>query len=33
MKGGNVTGYRFGKIYTCTALRYKPVFIETWLEC
>ena len=30
MEGENVTGYRLGIIYTCTALRYKPAFIETW---
>ena len=27
MKGENVAGYRLGISYTCTALRYKPVFI------
>ena len=26
----NVTGYRFGISYTCTALRYEPAFIATW---
>ena len=30
MEGENVTGYRLGIIYTCTALRYKPAFIATW---
>ena len=27
MKGENVTGYRFGISYTCSALRYKLAFI------
>ena len=26
----NVTGYRLGISYTCTALQYKPAFIATW---
>ena len=26
----NVTGYSLGIWYTCTALRYKPAFIEKW---
>ena len=30
MEGENVTGYRLGIAYTCTALRYKPAFIATW---
>ena len=30
MKGENVKGYRLGISYTCTALGYKPAFIETW---
>ena len=30
MEGENVTGYRLGILYTCTALRYKPAFIATW---
>ena len=32
MEGENVTGYRLGIIYTCTALWYKPAFIATWLS-
>ena len=30
MEGENVTGYRLGISYTCTALQYKPAFIEMW---
>ena len=30
MEGENVTWYRLGIWYTCTALRYKPAFIATW---
>ena len=30
MEGENVTGYRLGIYYACTALPYKPAFIETW---
>ena len=30
MEGENVTGYRLGISYTCTALRYKSAFIATW---
>ena len=26
----NVTGFRLGISYTCTALRHKPAFIATW---
>ena len=28
MERVNVTGYRLGISYTCTALRYKSAFIE-----
>ena len=30
MEGENVTEYRLGISYTCTALRYKLAFIATW---
>ena len=30
MEVENVTGYRLGVKYTCTALRYNPAFIATW---
>ena len=30
MEGENVTGYKLGISYTCTALRYKRAFIATW---
>ena len=30
MEGENVTGYRLGVSYTCTALRCMPAFIATW---
>ena len=30
MEGENVTGYRSGVSYTCSALRNKPAFIATW---
>ena len=29
MERENVTGYRLGISYTCTALRYNPAFIAT----
>ena len=31
MERENVRGYRIGISYTCTALRYKPAFIATWV--
>ena len=33
MEGENVTGYRLGISYTCTALRYKPAFYSDVVEC
>ena len=29
----NVTGYRLGISYICTALRYKPAFFSNMVEC